>query len=173
MDLFTANLANGTAGVLLGAGTGSFGPVTTFSTGVNSSPYGIAVADVNGNGKPDLLTPNYGSSSVGVLLNATVPLATRVFLPSLSASLAPNPAGAATTLAIAGLPATVAQVQATLLDATGRVVDRYALAAHQSAVQAELATAGLAPGLYVVHLLALDAQGAATGALAPQRLSVK
>jgi hypothetical protein len=45
----------------------TFASATTYGTG-GSQPYSIAVADVNGDGKPDLLTPNYGNSTVGVLL---------------------------------------------------------------------------------------------------------
>jgi hypothetical protein len=67
LDLLTANTSSGTAGVLLGTGTGTFGAVTTYSTGSTSSPIGIAVADVNGDGKLDLLTANQGNTA-GVLL---------------------------------------------------------------------------------------------------------
>jgi hypothetical protein len=68
LDVLTANQATNTAGVLLGTGTGTFQAVATYSTGSNSSPYNLAVADVNGDGRPDLLTANAGSNSVGVLL---------------------------------------------------------------------------------------------------------
>jgi uncharacterized protein (DUF2141 family) len=68
LDLLTANYNNSTAGVLLGTGTGTFGTVTTFSTGANSGPHSIAVADVNGDGKLDLLTANYDTNTTGVLL---------------------------------------------------------------------------------------------------------
>ena len=68
LDVLTANYNSSTASVLLGTGTGTFGAAATYSTGPNSTPAGIAVADVNGDGKPDLLTANQGSSTVGVLL---------------------------------------------------------------------------------------------------------
>ncbi|RZK60792.1 MAG: hypothetical protein EOO59_06645, partial [Hymenobacter sp.] len=71
LDILTANYGSSSAGVLLGTGTGTFGTVTAFSTGANTSPFGIAVADVNGDSRPDLLTANYGNSSAGVLLNTT------------------------------------------------------------------------------------------------------
>jgi hypothetical protein len=79
-DLLAANGGNmtssagNTAGVLLGTSTGIFGPAATYATGIssgpNSNPVDIAVADMNGDGYPDLLTANFSSNSnsVGVLL---------------------------------------------------------------------------------------------------------
>ena len=67
-DLLTANSSSNTAGVLLGNGDGTFRPAATFGTGTGSYPYSLAVADVNGDGKPDLLTANNNSSTAGVLL---------------------------------------------------------------------------------------------------------
>jgi len=66
-------VGDGSAGVLLGNGEGSFQPVVTYPAG-GENPYGIAVADVNGDGYPDLLTANIVSLStvysgaIGVLL---------------------------------------------------------------------------------------------------------
>jgi hypothetical protein len=68
LDILTANSGSNTVGVLLGTGTGTFGAVTTFSTGTNSYPNDIAIGDINGDGKLDILTANYISGSVGVLL---------------------------------------------------------------------------------------------------------
>jgi len=53
-------------GVLLGNGDGTFQPVSTFDSGGRA--VAVAVADVNGDGWPDLLTEVY--AVVGVLLNA-------------------------------------------------------------------------------------------------------
>jgi len=36
----------------------------------NSDPHYIAVADINGDGKSDIVTTNYGSSSFSVLMHA-------------------------------------------------------------------------------------------------------
>ena len=45
---------------------GSFLPQTAYATG--TQPYSVAIGDVNGDGKPDLVVSNYGSNSVSVLL---------------------------------------------------------------------------------------------------------
>ena len=44
-------------------------PQQTFATG--SDPASVAAADLNGDGKPDLIVANYGSNTVSVLLNTT------------------------------------------------------------------------------------------------------
>jgi hypothetical protein len=77
-DLLVANEltgteAGGTAGVLLGNGDGTFQSVVTYGPG-GYAAWSLAVADVNGDGKPDLLVANVEASpgsengSVGVLL---------------------------------------------------------------------------------------------------------
>jgi hypothetical protein len=65
---------DGIVGVLLGNGDGTFQAATTYDSGGQSSG-GVAVADVNGDGKPDLVTVNSCANSgnctggtVGVLL---------------------------------------------------------------------------------------------------------
>ncbi|MGA2001938.1 MAG: FG-GAP-like repeat-containing protein [Terriglobales bacterium] len=70
---------NGAAGVLLGNGDGTFQPVVPFYSGGTSS-FAVAVADVNGDGKPDLLIANSFSSTVGALLNnsGATPTTTRL-----------------------------------------------------------------------------------------------
>ena len=58
---------DGIIGVLLGNGNGTFQTAVTYDSG-GLNPYSVAVADVNGDGKPDLLVANEGSNTVGVLL---------------------------------------------------------------------------------------------------------
>ncbi len=72
-DIITANYnfnpdstTYGSVSVLLGNGDGTFQPQRTFA--VSSPGYTLAVADVNGDGKPDIITVNHGSPTVGVLL---------------------------------------------------------------------------------------------------------
>ncbi len=67
-DLVTANYlygeTTGTVSVLLGNGNGTFQAHTTFQTG--DAPYSVATADLNGDGKADLVTANYlGDVSIG------------------------------------------------------------------------------------------------------------
>jgi VCBS repeat protein len=58
---------NGVLGVLLGNGDGTFQPVVLYGSGAPGAN-SIAVADVNSDGRPDLLVANNGSNTVGVLL---------------------------------------------------------------------------------------------------------
>jgi len=62
-DLLVANCAgsgcaSGSVGVLLGKGDGTFEPAVSYSSG-GTQAVSVAVADVNGDGKPDLLVANY------------------------------------------------------------------------------------------------------------------
>src|SRR5262249_39581694 len=59
-------LSNGTAGVLLGNGDGTFQPLRTYRVG--SAPSAIAVTDVNADGLLDLVTADSGAAGVSVLL---------------------------------------------------------------------------------------------------------
>jgi Bacterial Ig-like domain (group 3)/FG-GAP-like repeat/FG-GAP repeat len=65
----------GSVGVLLGNGNGTFQPVTTYSSGGYWGAFSPAVADVTGDGRPDLFVVNLfgepSDGSVGVLLNNT------------------------------------------------------------------------------------------------------
>ncbi|MDQ3277572.1 MAG: thrombospondin type 3 repeat-containing protein, partial [Bacteroidota bacterium] len=54
--------------VLMGNGSGSFGPATSYAVG--SSPQSITAGDFNGDGKMDLAVPDFGSSRIYVLLNS-------------------------------------------------------------------------------------------------------
>lgn len=174
LDALVTNTDAGTLAVLLGDGRGGFALQTAaFNTGASSDTFGLTVADVNGDRKPDALVANYSNNTLSVLLNRTTFLAARAALPGTSASLYPNPAHAAATLAIAGLPAPATQVRALLLDATGRTLGQPVLVpAGQGQAQTTVPTAGLAAGLYILRLTALDAQGGFLGELPTQHLSV-
>jgi hypothetical protein len=61
---------SGTVGVFLGNGDGTFQPVQTYNSGLtfNSGPERVVVADVDGDGHPDILVTNWADQGVGVLL---------------------------------------------------------------------------------------------------------
>jgi hypothetical protein len=75
-DLVVANYDSGTVGVLLGNGDGTFQPAVSYTVGFYLSGVNfVAVGDVNGDGKPDLIgtivcfvSTNCTNGSVGVLL---------------------------------------------------------------------------------------------------------
>lgn len=69
-DIVVANSGTANVGVFLNVGNGTFLNQTTYSTGISSSPRGVTTVDVNGDGKPDIVVSNSGTSNVGVLLNA-------------------------------------------------------------------------------------------------------
>jgi hypothetical protein len=62
----------GTASVLLGNGDGTFQTAIDFGSGGVAAVW-VTVADVNGDGRPDLLVVNISDANVGVLLNNTGP----------------------------------------------------------------------------------------------------
>ena len=72
-DLVTANGGNpsfgipGDVSVLLGNGDGTFQPEQRFAAGV--TPRSVAVAALNGDDLPDIVTPNSGSDDISVLLH--------------------------------------------------------------------------------------------------------
>jgi Ca2+-binding RTX toxin-like protein len=71
LDLVAGNYGNDTFSVLLGNGDGTFQPQTTFTAGAGAYDYGIqsmATADVNGDGKVDVIVGNNLNYNVTVML---------------------------------------------------------------------------------------------------------
>src|SRR5262249_11475457 len=66
-DLAVTSYATARVAVLLGDGTGHFSAPTLYSVG--SKPMSGAIADFNGDNKPDLVVANYGGTTGSVLLN--------------------------------------------------------------------------------------------------------
>jgi hypothetical protein len=58
LDLVVGAYSGGSVSVLLGGGDGTFQPAVSYGSGGSGSRLSIAVADVNGDGKPDLLAAN-------------------------------------------------------------------------------------------------------------------
>lgn len=61
LDIITANTSNNVM-ILIGTGTGTFGPPTQFSVG--SSPQSVVIKNLNGDGRADLATANSGTIAV-------------------------------------------------------------------------------------------------------------
>ncbi|HWX30569.1 MAG TPA: Calx-beta domain-containing protein, partial [Steroidobacteraceae bacterium] len=63
--------------LLLGGGGAGMGFTPSFTAqqtfAVGTMPRFVTVADINGDGKPDLIVPNGGDATVSVLLNITAP----------------------------------------------------------------------------------------------------
>lgn len=184
-DLVAGNFYTGTVGVLLNKKNGTFNSAAIFSCSNKTTPgqqqqqpMCLVVSDVNKDGKPDIVTTNPVDNTVGVLLNQTVTLATTaaLTLPTPIVSLWPNPVpadGASLALAATNLPTGTQRLEATLVDAVGRVMRRTTLDVAQYAARGSCAIDGLAPGLYLLRLTLHDAQGRATGTLPAQRLAVR
>ena len=70
-DLIVANSGSNNVLIYPGLGNGQFGPAVNGGHGffAGTNPVGITVADVNGDGKPDLVVANKGSNDVSILLN--------------------------------------------------------------------------------------------------------
>ena len=89
LDIITAHRNTDSVGVFLGYGNGSFRTVRTFSTGIGSRPYAVAVGDVNNDKYPDILTANHDSDSISILFGDSNTTFNNVRLISLAASSRP------------------------------------------------------------------------------------
>ena len=73
IDIIVANHGSNNVSVLLNTGNGTFIAQTTYSTGSGSSPSAVAIADVNGDNKLDIIVANEGSNNIGVFLSLGEP----------------------------------------------------------------------------------------------------
>src|SRR5262249_15456077 len=87
--------------VNIGNGDGTFGvPFQSplrFSTG-GTDPFGVALGDFNGDGRPDLVAADSGTGTVGVLLTTAAPVVDAPTTTTLSTSLATAVVGQLETL---------------------------------------------------------------------------
>ena len=68
IDIIIADVGLDGVDVLLGYGNGSFSSMTSYSTGIGSNPYWIALGDLNDDNVLDIVSANYGTDSIGILL---------------------------------------------------------------------------------------------------------
>jgi hypothetical protein len=74
-DLIVVNSGGNNVLVYPGLGNGQFGPELNGGKGfsVGTDPVSVTVADVNGDGRPDLVVANNGSNDVSLLINTPAP----------------------------------------------------------------------------------------------------
>ncbi len=68
LDLVVANHAADSIAVFLGHGDGTFGSTMSYSTRPGSSPYMVAVGDVNNDRRTDIAVANFGTNSISIFL---------------------------------------------------------------------------------------------------------
>ena len=68
-DIIIANSGTNNIGILLGFGNGNFQEQKTFSTGSDSNPVDLTVADYNGDNRLDFISANYRKNTVGIFLS--------------------------------------------------------------------------------------------------------
>lgn len=149
LDVVSANYL-GSISILMGQGGGVYSPpVLYYASGTGFRSFAdVALGDVNGDGRLDIIFSNVNFNAIGVFLNTGTytPLAT-ARPTAADLTLAPNPAHDAFAVQ---LPAGFTPTQAELLNTLGQVVRRPAVGAARFTVE----TSGLAPGLYTLRLQA-------------------
>lgn len=68
LDLVVVNYSNNYVSILLGNGDGTFQAAVNYVSSMSPDTSSVAIGDLNGDGKPDLVTANRGSDAVSVLL---------------------------------------------------------------------------------------------------------
>lgn len=69
LDVVAALMNINAVAIRMGDGTGGFGAQTNIATGSGKEPRALALGDLNGDGKLDIVIGNQGDGTVGVLLN--------------------------------------------------------------------------------------------------------
>ena len=66
LDIVTANSGTDNIGVRLGYGNGTFADQITYSTGLGSRPYALALGDFNNDTQLDVVVANHDTNSIGL-----------------------------------------------------------------------------------------------------------
>jgi hypothetical protein len=69
LDVVVANNGTDNVMVIFGSGYGTFVSHTSYSTGNNSYPCGVAVGDLNNDSRLDIVVANSGTNSIGIFLS--------------------------------------------------------------------------------------------------------
>jgi streptogramin lyase len=67
-DVVVANYGTNNLGILLGYSHGVFGTMITYSTGIGSAPYSVAIADFNNDTHLDIVVTNSETDNIAILL---------------------------------------------------------------------------------------------------------
>ena len=100
-DLALSSYDNNTVSVLRNTSTGntvSFEPITDYATG--NTPIGVSIADLDGDGKPDLIATNSASNTISILRNQGATI-TPVLTPKIN-GFSPDSAATGATVTITG-----------------------------------------------------------------------
>ncbi len=100
-DIVVTNWSSGTVSVFRNTSTSgsitasSFAPKIDFTTG--SNPWGVAICDVDGDGKPDLIVANSGSNTISVFRNTCTSgsITASSFAKKIDYTAGTNPSGVA------------------------------------------------------------------------------
>ncbi|CAF0957422.1 unnamed protein product [Adineta steineri] len=66
LDIVVTNYGIDNIGILFGLGNAIFSPMITYSTGINSSPYSIAIADFNHDNHSDIVVTNSETDNIAI-----------------------------------------------------------------------------------------------------------
>ena len=71
LDVITASPTSNDLAIAIGRGDGTFGPASYQPLGADQEPFALAVADLNGDDLPDVVTANRGSNDLSLLLRSS------------------------------------------------------------------------------------------------------
>ncbi|MGY3088378.1 hypothetical protein ACVWYF_001411 [Hymenobacter sp. UYAg731] len=82
LDIITANAGTSAVSVFLGQVGGTFAAMVPYTTGASTNPRSVALADVNADGRPDIISGNMNTTASILLGQAGGTFAAPVFYPS-------------------------------------------------------------------------------------------